>query len=244
VLGKKLAFSLQFLFWTSTQFEPWHTVNPKQAVESSSLIPLISVQNSLYDSIMTISKPRYDAKQRLIEAADRLFYAEGSRAVGIDRVITESGVAKMTLYTHYRSKDDLILAVLQHREHVFTSSLLELIKLHDASTHDRLNSFFLSLKDWFESPGFRGCAFINAAIETPNPNHSTAIFVREAKRRFASLLQSQIELAIGAEASQITPAISLLVEGAIVTAVIENSPNAAEIAHHAARLLVEAWLAK
>ena len=76
------------------------------------------------------TKATSDARQRILETADRLFYAEGVRAVGIDRIIAESGVAKVTLYAHFPSKDDLILAVLQYREERFMALFAEAMERH------------------------------------------------------------------------------------------------------------------
>ena len=67
----------------------------------------------------TTTEKKRSARERILETAERLFYAEGIRAVGVDRIIAEAGVAKMTLYNHFASKDDLILAALQHREATF-----------------------------------------------------------------------------------------------------------------------------
>src|SRR3954462_2737543 len=100
-----------------------------------------------------------EARQRILETADRLFYGNGIRAVGIDRIIAEANVAKMSLYKHFPSKDDLILAVLQHRERgvlVFFRSAME---RHGKREKSPLRAFFAALKEWFEMPGFRGCAF-------------------------------------------------------------------------------------
>ncbi|NQV24896.1 MAG: TetR/AcrR family transcriptional regulator, partial [Rhodopirellula sp.] len=105
------------------------------------------------------------ARERIVEAADRLFYAEGIRAVGIDRIIAEAGVAKMSLYNHFSSKDDLVLAVLQFRDEKITRYFESTIQKHVDDGSDRLNAFFSALKGWFESKGFRGCAFINAVVE-------------------------------------------------------------------------------
>ena len=87
-----------------------------------------------------------DARQRIVETAKRLFYAEGIRAVGIDRIIAEAGVAKMTLYNHFASKDDLILAVLQYREEEFNEMFAKSIKRHVRRGKDRLEAFFAALK--------------------------------------------------------------------------------------------------
>ncbi|MCA9179587.1 MAG: TetR/AcrR family transcriptional regulator, partial [Planctomycetales bacterium] len=97
-----------------------------------------------------------DARQRIVETAERLFYAEGVRAVGIDRIIAEAEVAKMTLYNHFPSKDDLILAVLQFREEKFDGLFDKWMHKHVKAGMNRLEAFFAALKDWFKSPGFRG----------------------------------------------------------------------------------------
>jgi AcrR family transcriptional regulator len=178
------------------------------------------------------------AKQRLLDTADRLFYREGFRAVGIDRLIAEAGVAKMTLYTYFPSKDDLIVAVLQHREAQVLAFFRAAMARHATQTTDPLRAFFAALKEWFESPGFRGCAFQNAAVELADPAHAGTQFVRDHKWRFADLLRGLVEEAAGQGAVQLTPAIALLVEGAIVTALIHGTPDAAEVARDAALQLV------
>jgi len=179
------------------------------------------------------------AKQRLLDTADRLFYQEGLRAVGIDRIIAEAGVAKMTLYTYFPSKDDLIVAVLQYREAQVLAFFRAAMARHAARTTDPLRAFFAALKEWFESPGFRGCAFQNAAVELADPDHAGTQVVRDHKRRFANLLRGVVEEAVGTGAETLAPAITLLVEGAIVTAVIQGAPDAAEVARDAALQLVE-----
>jgi AcrR family transcriptional regulator len=180
------------------------------------------------------------AKQRLLDTADRLFYQDGIRAVGIDRIIAEAGVAKMTLYTYFPSKDDLIVAVLRYREEQVLAFFRAAMARHATRTTDSLRAFFAALKEWFESPGFRGCAFQNAAVELADPAHAGTQFVRDHKRRFAALLRGIVEEAAGTGAATLAPAIALLVEGAIVTAVIHGTPDAAEVAHDAALRLIEA----
>src|SRR5262245_24284870 len=105
-----------------------------------------------------------EARQRVLETADRLFYQDGIRAVGIDRIIAEAEVAKMSLYKHFPSKDDLILAVLQHREVSVQEFFRSAMERHIKKTKSSLRAFFVTLKDFLESPGFRGCPFQNAAV--------------------------------------------------------------------------------
>ena len=179
-----------------------------------------------------------EARQRLVVAADRLFYQDGIRSVGVDRVIAEAGVAKMTLYAHFPSKDDLILAVLQHREEHLMEFFRAAMERRAGRTKNKIQAFFAALKDWFKSPKFRGCAFQNAAVELAAPDHPATQFVRDHKRRFAIMLRGLVEESLGTGASKVAQSITLLVEGAVVTAVIQGTPDSADVAREAALRLV------
>ncbi|WP_144971981.1 TetR/AcrR family transcriptional regulator [Bremerella volcania] len=182
-----------------------------------------------------------DARQRLVETAERLFYAEGIHSVGIDRIIAEAGVAKMTLYNHFSSKDELILAVLQYREEQFGNSLAKSIDRYVSKGLSRLDAFFAALKDWFKSPGFRGCSFINASVELADAGHPASQFSTAHKVKFRELIHEIIAETVDPKVAQsVTPAIYLLVEGAIVTAVIQQSSKSADVAKDAAITLISA----
>ena len=187
---------------------------------------------------MERTKATSEARQRILETADRLFYQDGLRAVGIDRIIAEAGVAKMSLYKHFPSKDDLILAVLKYREEKVLEFFRSAMERQAKKTKSPLRAFFAALKDWFELPGFRGCAFQNAAVELADPAHAGTEFVRGHKQRFGEFLRGLVEEAVGKSAAKVAPAVALLVEGAIVTAVIQGSPDAADVARDAALKLV------
>ena len=187
---------------------------------------------------MSRNKATSEVRQRILETADRLFYQEGVRAVGIDRIIAKANVAKMSLYKHFPSKDDLILAVLKHREQSVLEFFRSALERHGKKTKNRLRAFFAALKEWFESPGFRGCAFQNAAVELADPAHPGTEFVRGHKQRFGEFLRGLVEEAVGKAAAKIAPAVALLVEGAIVTAVIQGKADAADVARNAALKLV------
>src|SRR5215471_8215135 len=179
-----------------------------------------------------------EARQRILETADRLFYQEGIRAVGIDRIIAEANVAKMSLYNHFRSKDDLILAVLQYRETGVLEFFRSSMERHAKKVKNPLRAFFAALKDFLESPGFRGCPFQNAAVELADPTHPGTEFVRGHKKRFSEFLGGLVEETVGKAAAKVAPAVTILVEGALVTAVIQGSPDAADVARDAALKLV------
>lgn len=187
---------------------------------------------------MSKSRGKSEARQRIVETAERLFYAEGVRAVGIDRIIAESEVAKMTLYNHFSSKDELILAVLQYREEKFGGMFEKWMQRHAKKGLGRLEAFFAALKDWFKSPGFRGCAFINASVELADAQHAASQFAAQHKERFYKMLTEIISDTSGAKAASAAPAIALLVEGAIVTAVMEQSAKPADVARDAASMLI------
>ncbi|PHR95096.1 MAG: TetR family transcriptional regulator [Blastopirellula sp.] len=178
------------------------------------------------------------ARQRIIETAEKLFYAEGIRAVGIDRIIAEAEVAKMTLYNHFGSKDDLILAVLEYREEQFDRFLETTMQKFTNSGMDRLEAFFATLKQWFESKGFRGCSFINAAVELAECEHPASLFAAQHKRTFQSMIQEIVTEIAGSKADSVAPAITLLIEGAIVTAMMQRNSNSADVALEAALALL------
>jgi AcrR family transcriptional regulator len=187
---------------------------------------------------MSKTQTKSNARQRIVETAERLFYAEGVRSVGIDRIIAEAEVAKMTLYNHFSSKDDLILSVLQYREEKFGGMFEKWMERHVKKGMNRLEAFFAALKDWFDSSGFRGCAFINAAVELADARHAASQFSAEHKERFHEMLMEIITETGGRKAASAAPAIALMVEGAIVTAVMEQTSDPADVAKDAAMTLV------
>ena len=146
----------------------------------------------------------------------------------------------MSLYKHFPSKDELILAVLKHREECVLEFFRSAMERHSRKAKNPLRAFFAALKDWFESPGFRGCAFQNAAVELADPAHPGTQFVRGHKQRFSEFLRGLVEQTVGTAAAKVAPAVNILVEGAIITAVIQGNPDAADVARDAAlKLLAE-----
>jgi AcrR family transcriptional regulator len=146
----------------------------------------------------------------------------------------------MSLYKHFPSKDDLILAVLQHREQGVLEFFRSAMERHGKKAKTPLRAFFAALKDFFESPGFRGCPFQNAAVELADPAHPGTEFVRGHKQRFSEFLRGLVEQTVGKAAAKVAPAVNILVEGAIITAVIQGDPDAADVARDAAlKLLAE-----
>lgn len=182
------------------------------------------------------SKPR----ERILDTASELFYQKGIQNVGVDEIVARSGVAKMTLYKHFQSKDLLVLEFLRRRDERWRCWLEATVERYGTTPTERLLAIFEVLEEWFKSPDFRGCAFVNAAVELANREHPAHQAVLEHKQ----LVQAYIlKLAKDAEVhnpESLSRHFMLLIEGAIITALIEGSAEAAQQARLAALALLRA----
>ena len=114
---------------------------------------------------MAVDSP---ARERILATAYELFSRRGVRAVGVDTIIAESGVAKMTLYRHFASKDELVLAFLAQREERWTRGWLEAeVRARATGGRERLLAIFDVFDEWFQRDDFEGCSFINVLLEMP-----------------------------------------------------------------------------
>jgi AcrR family transcriptional regulator len=112
------------------------------------------------------------ARERILDAAYDLFSRHGVRAVGIDAIIERSGVARMTLYRHFASKDALVLAFLERREQRWTKDWLQHeVEQRAAAPGDRLLAIFAVFDLWFQRDDFEGCSFINVLLEMAEPGN-------------------------------------------------------------------------
>jgi len=110
--------------------------------------------------------PMLSARERILETAYELFSRHGVRAVGVDRIVASSGVAKMSLYRHFRSKDELVLAFLQRREQRWTMDWLHAeVSSRGETGAERMLAIFDVFDEWFRRPDFEGCSFINVLLE-------------------------------------------------------------------------------
>lgn len=183
-------------------------------------------------------------RDHLVETALRLFYQNGFNATGIDKVLAESGVAKMTLYKHFRSKDELILAALNLRDERFRNWLMAEMEKASADPVERLLAMYDALESWFRGKafkgmGFSGCAFINAAGEFGAQDHPAHRLAAEHKERIVEYLERLCADAGLADPGKVAERLALLKEGAIATAHVRGMPEAAQLAKEMARLLIE-----
>jgi len=174
------------------------------------------------------------ARERVLDAASAAFYRHGIAAVGVDAVVAQAGVAKATLYRHFPSKDDLVVAFLRRRDLRWRAWLEEAVERLAPDPAGRPLAVFDALAEWFASEDFRGCAFINAATEIADPAHPARAVVEEHKRLLGEHLARLLRGAGAADPAADAGALLLLVEGAIVSALIERDPSPAARAREAA----------
>jgi AcrR family transcriptional regulator len=180
------------------------------------------------------------ARQRIVEAALRLFYGEGIRATGIDRIIAEAKVAKMSFYHHFPSKSDLVCAFLEERHRRWTAWFAGSVARHGQNSPLKLAAVADALGEWFADPGFRGCAFINTSAEfTDHEAREHAIVIshkQELQERLVALA-----CADGLQDPEKAGRLALLiVEGAIVRAQMSSLNEAARDARDLLEILAAA----
>lgn len=173
------------------------------------------------------------ARDRVLKTASRLFHREGIRAVGVDRIAAEADVGKMTLYRHFATKDDLVVATLEARDGPALATLAAAV---DAAGGDPLLAPFAMLEPWFASRGFRGCPFMNAALELHDPRHPASAVARRHKEATRDVFAAAARAAgrDPAAADVLADQLALLFDGAIAQAQTRDDPRAVARAAYAA----------
>jgi AcrR family transcriptional regulator len=166
------------------------------------------------------------ARERILLTAHRLFYAEGIRATGIDRVIEEAGVTKVTFYRHFPSKNDLVCTYLEYRHQRWMAWFADALQRHGSANRGAgVNALIPALSEWFCDEGFRGCAFLNGVGEIgcvlPQALEITRRHKQDMTAAIAGLLPGSRRREKQAQA------IALAVDGAIVRAQFDETPDGA-----------------
>ncbi|GAA0306642.1 TetR/AcrR family transcriptional regulator [Streptomyces polychromogenes] len=171
-----------------------------------------------------------EARTRLLDAAEALFYAEGVQAVGMDRIRAESGVPLKRLYRLFPAKDALVAAYLERRDRRWIGGLREAV----AAAPEPVPAVFDWLAAWFSEPDFRGCAFLNAYGELGTGPAAVLDVVRRHKAELRALLADL------APTPELAEQLLILAEGATVVAALDPGPAPALHARTAAQRLLEA----
>ena len=178
------------------------------------------------------------ARERILDAAYELFSHHGVRATGVDAIIAASGVAKMTLYRHFSSKDDLVVAFLERREARWTRAWLQgEVEQRAWSPADRLLAIFDVFDGWFRTPDFEGCSFINVLLEIDDRRHPVHTAAVRHLANIRAFLRQLAEEAGVADPDGFSRQWHMLMKGSIVAAV-EGDTDAARRAQEVAALLL------
>jgi len=167
-------------------------------------------------------------RNELVDAAVRVFGREGFHATGVERVLQVAGVSRMTLYNHFKSKDELIVAALRRKDEEMRNRLMRFIDGRGGSARERLLSLFDWLGSWLESDDFHGCAFINAAAEFGDASCAIRRVGAEHLLMVRDYLAGLCAEAGAADSGALAEQIAMVYEGAVVlarmVAQVENNP--------------------
>jgi len=180
------------------------------------------------------------ARERLLTAANELFYDEGVHTVGIDRVIERAGVAKASLYNTYGSKDELVRVYLEQRHAVITARISKYLERY-TDPRERLLGVFEAQGELFAEPGFRGCAFVSASAESPGEAVSQA--ADDYRGWVRGLLTSLAREAGAPDPEKLGRQLHMIYDGASLSARMDRDPSASVAARAAAAALLDAALA-
>jgi AcrR family transcriptional regulator len=160
-------------------------------------------------------------RERVLLTAHELFYREGIRATGIDRLIAEAGITKVTFYRHFPSKNDLIREFLEYRHKLWITWFIDALQRHG----NNLNALSPALAEWLHDENFRGCAFINSVGELGGQLSEVLEITRRHKQEMTTIIEKL--LPPSHQRKQDAQAIALAVDGAIIRAQYEQNPDGA-----------------
>ena len=181
-----------------------------------------------------------EVRARILDTACKLFYERGVRAVGVDLVVEKAGVAKTSLYRHFGTKDDLIAAYLKREDEEFWGLWNHLAAEHADDPTGELDAYLAWVGERLGRPNYRGCPQINVAAEFPEAGHPARIEAAEHKRRMRERLRSIAERLGVARPVELADQLSLLINGAFVSAQMLEPGEATALLLRTAHALIDA----
>jgi AcrR family transcriptional regulator len=180
-------------------------------------------------------------RDRIISAAEKLFYAEGVRSVSVDAVAAKAGVTKRTLYYHFACKDDLIAAYLTARDQPNLALFKRWFLDAEGGPAEKTRAIFLNLAKSARHPKWQGCGFLRTSAELANmPGHPAIKIGAAHKKRFEAWMRDEFEAAGIAGAALLSGQILVLLDGSFAVTMLHRDPSYMEIASEAARTLISA----
>lgn len=197
---------------------------------------------SRYTSEM--AKPEKSTRDVIVAAAEKLFYAEGIRAVSVDAVAEAAGVTKRTLYYHFESKDELIAAYLEGRDQPNLKLFRKWFDTGDGDLADKVEAIFVNLARAARHPKWKGCGFLRTSAELANmPGHPALRIGAAHKKKFEAWMAETFTDAGAAEPAMLAKQILLLLDGSFAVVLLHRDASYMEMAGKAAATLVRAALA-
>jgi AcrR family transcriptional regulator len=181
-------------------------------------------------------------RERILEVAEDLFYREGVRAVGVDTIIARSGVAKMSLYRNFPSKDALVVAYLQVRSERFWRWWDGVTRPREGDPREQVRALFASQVTRVNRPDFRGCPFVNVATEFPAPDHPAREVVQAHRTEVHSRFEAMAVDMGAARAADLADQLTVLMDGVYASAGAFAAPGSAAAILGAVDVLIEAQL--
>ena len=178
---------------------------------------------------------------RLIDSASRRFYRDGFRNVGIDQVMDDVGISKTAFYKHFRSKDELMLAVLEKQNRWLQETFREMVQERagaGASAPELLRAVMDVVEQIIENDEFQGCIFVNVAMEFPLPHQPAHVAAAEHKRAIEAYVKELAATAGAADPPALARELCLVMEGAYVTRQVTGDPGTIAVARRIADIVI------
>ncbi|OIQ82080.1 putative HTH-type transcriptional regulator YxaF [mine drainage metagenome] len=178
-------------------------------------------------------------RERILATASGLFQTNGINATGVDAIVAEAGIAKMTLYKYFPGKEDLILEVIRQRSREFSDWLTRRLERTAATPSEKLQQLFDGVEEWLADPQCSGLPFIKASAEFPQQDSAVHRLSAELAREFRAYITG-----LAADAGIRSPEalglqLAMLIEGAVLSEQFSRNTGALEYARQAARILIE-----
>jgi AcrR family transcriptional regulator len=181
-----------------------------------------------------------EVRERILKTASALFYRQGAHAVGVDLVVEKAGVAKTSLYRHFRTKDDLIAAFLEREDREFWEQWDSVTRRHSANAQSELDAQMRWIAERLGRENYRGCPQLNMAAEFSDPSHPARLVAATHKQELRRRLEALAKRLGARRPDELAAQLLLLVNGAFVSAQAIAGDEAATVLLNASRALVVA----
>ena len=193
---------------------------------------------------MKTKLPKLSKRDQLIQTALELFAKNGIHATGVDSIVEQSGVTKKTLYAHFHSKEELVMAAVRHYDGLARNEFIRRVENGGKTPRARLLAVFDVAQQWFNQNNFYGCLFINTIGEYSGKDTPIRQICKEYKKLVKGYIHSLCEQAGAKDPQGLAEELTLLLEGATVTAQVSQNPKTAKIAKRAANVLIDKAIPK